>query len=121
MAVTVRSILSDLSRVEGIRGCAVVSKDGFIIENVLPSDCEVDSDELAVMVTTVYGTVEMIGSELKVGGIDLINIEFDESYLLIQDLGEALLVVLSDKQTPLGKVRFEVKKHRDKLKEALIS
>ncbi len=116
-----RSILSDLSRVEGIRGCAIVSKDGFIIEKALPSDCTVDSDELAVMVTTLYGTAEMMGSELKAGGIDLINIEFGESLLLIQDLGEALLVVISEKQALPGKIRFEVKKYKDKLREALLA
>ncbi len=110
--------MTEFTRIEGVRGCAVIGKDGFVIENVLMGG-GIDPDALAAMVTTLYGTADRLGGELKLGDVDIAIIEYANNYVLVQDLGEALFTVLADKRAILGRIRFEMKRQRDRVRAAL--
>ena len=117
-APPLRSILAEFNRLEGVRGSAVISRDGFPIE-VMFGAVGIDPEALSAMIVTLYGSAHQIGSELKLGDIDIIVVEFANYYLLIQDLGEALFTVIADRRALLGRIRFEMKRQRDRIKAAL--
>ncbi len=120
-ALDTQDLLRDLMRVDGVRGCAIICKDGFVVEkDLLPKNLQADSDELAVLVTTFHGMARKIVSKMGMPEIDLLNLECpDGSHILIQDLGGTLLVVLADKDATIGKIRFEVKRRKGRIAESL--
>jgi len=113
-----KGILMDFTRIEGVSGVAIIGKDGFVVEQVMPAG-GVDLDALAAMVTTLYGSATRLGEELASGGTDLIIVEYRNNYVLVCDLGEALFAVLADKRALLGRVRFEMRRQRDRIRAAL--
>jgi len=118
MASPLKSVLADFNRIEGVRGSLIISKDGFPIE-VMLAGISMDPEALAAMVVTLYGSAERLGSELKLGDVDITIIEYANNYVLVEDLGEALFTVLADRRALLGRVRFEMKRQRDRIRAAL--
>ncbi len=118
MASPLKVVLTDLTRVEGVSGVALVSKDGFVIDYVMPTG-GIDLDALAAMVTTLYGAATRLGEELKLGDIEDFMIEYRNNYVLLDDVGEALVVLLAERRAILGRLRYELKRQRDRIKAAL--
>ncbi len=118
MSSPLKVVLSDFSKIEGVRAVGVVSKDGFIIDAVVPAG-GIDTEALAAMLISIYGASERIGEEFRMGDIDIISIEYRNNILLITDLGEALFSVVADKTAVLGRLRFEIKRQRERIKMAL--
>ncbi len=121
MAATspLRAVLTDFTRIEGVEGVAVISKDGFVVDYILPGGGGIDLEALAAMITTVYGAASRLGEELKLGDIDNLIIEFRGHYVLFQDLGPALFTLLATKGAILGRLRYEMRRQRDRIKAAL--
>jgi len=119
LSTPLQAILGEFTRLQGVRGAIIVSKDGFVIEASIPGGLGIDLDALAAMITTVYGAAERMGSELKLGDMDMLIFEYANSYVLIQDLGEAIFSVISDRTAYLGRVRYEMKKQKDRIRAAL--
>ncbi len=113
-----RRVLSDFARLEGVRGVAVVSKDGFVIDAVVPVG-GLDVEALAAMVMTVYGAGERLGEELKVGKSELITGEYEHGMILIYDIGDAVVTVVAEKTAILGRIRYELKRQAPRIKAAL--
>ncbi len=113
-----RAILTEFNRIEGVRGSIIISKDGFPIEIVLTAT-NIDPDALSAMVVTLFGSADKLSSELKLGDTEIIIIEYSNNYVLIQDLGEAIFTVLADRRAVLGRIRFEMKRQRDRIRAAL--
>ncbi|BEP17334.1 hypothetical protein PYJP_06860 [Pyrofollis japonicus] len=97
----------------------MISKDGFVIDAVIPGGEEIDPDALAAMIITVYGASERVGSELKLGNLDMVMLEFANNYVLLEDLGDAVFTVIADKRAYLGRIRYEMKKQKERIKAAL--
>ncbi len=112
-------VLNEMMRVEGMKAILVVSKDGFLIEYVSQLGKEVDPESIAAMIVTVYGATKRFGEEFGLGDMDMSIIEYEKNTVLMADLGEAIVVVITDKSALLGRIRYEIKKQRDRLKAAL--
>ncbi len=119
MSSPLQTIVAEFTRIQGVRGAIIVSKDGFVIEASTPGGLEIDLDALAAMITTVYGAADRMGSELKLGDMDMVILEYANSYVLLEDLGEAVFTVISDRTAYLGRIRYEMKKQKDRIKAAL--
>ncbi len=113
-----RRVLSDFARIEGVRGIAVVSKDGFVIDAVVPVG-GLDLEALAAMVMTVYGAGERLGEELKLGTGEMITGEYQNGIVLIYDIGDAIVSVVAEKSAILGRIRYELKRQAPRIKAAL--
>ncbi len=118
MSSPLRVVLTDLTRIEGVTGVAVVSKDGFVIDYVMPGG-GIDLDALAAMVTTLYGAATRLGEELRMGEIENFMVEYRNNYVLLDDLGEALVVLLAERRAILGRLRYELRRQRDRIRAAL--
>ncbi len=110
--------LTDLSRVPGVQGVFVVSKEGFTIDSVTASGA-FDEEALAAMVVATLGSVESFGKELELGKIEIITVEFSGSVTLVSDLGENIVVLVAEKGAVIGRLRYELKKQLPRIRAAL--
>ncbi len=114
-----KMILNEMMRVEGMRAILVVSKDGFLIEYVSQLGKEIDPESIAAMVVSVYGALQRFAEEFNLGDMDMATAEYSKNMMLMTDIGEAIVVVITDRTALLGRIRYELKKQRDRLKAAL--
>lgn len=119
MSSPMRVVLADFTRIEGVQAAAIVSKDGFIIDHVFTGETSFDPDSLAAMVTTLYGAATRLGDELNLGDITGVIIEYRNSYILFDDVGEALVVIVADRRAILGRLRYELRKQRERIQSVL--
>ncbi|MEB3787158.1 MAG: roadblock/LC7 domain-containing protein [Desulfurococcales archaeon] len=120
MSSPVQRILSDMVRIPGVTAIFVVSKEGFIIEKASTGTLNIDDDALAAMLIAAYGSTTQLGEELELGKPETTTLEFPGHYLLVQDLGENVLVVLADRaKAVLGRLRYELKKQAPRIAGAL--
>ncbi|NPA85049.1 MAG: roadblock/LC7 domain-containing protein [Crenarchaeota archaeon] len=114
-----KMILNEMMRVEGMKAILVVSKDGFLIEYTSQMGKEIDPESIAAMVVSVYGALQRFAEEFNLGDMDMATAEYTRNMMLLTDIGEAIVVVITDRSALLGRIRYELKKQRDRLKAAL--
>ena len=119
MASPMRVVLTDFTRIEGVLAAAIISKDGFVIDIVHSGEASFDPDALAAMITTLYGAASRLGEELNIGDPEDIILEHRNNYVLLEDVGEAIVTIVADKRTILGRLRYELKKQRERIKSVL--
>jgi len=114
-----KMILNEMMRVEGIKAVLVVSKDGFLIEYVSALGKEIDPESIAAMIMSVYGALQRFAEEFGLGGMDMATAEYTKNMMLLTDIGDAIVVVITDRSALLGRIRYELKKQKERLKAAL--
>ncbi|MEB2836968.1 MAG: roadblock/LC7 domain-containing protein [Desulfurococcales archaeon] len=114
----VRRILGEIAKIEGVQGALLVSKDGFIIDAVIPS-AEINKDAVAAMVTSMFDAATNFSREFGLGDLSLMTIEYKNSMALGAPIGDAYLVVLAESGATIGRIRYEIQKQKDRLKAAL--
>ncbi len=119
MSSPVQRILGDMARIPGVSAVFVISKEGFIIEKAT-TGITIDEDAVAAMLTAVYGSTTQLGEELELGKPEVATLEYPGYYILLQDMGENLLVVLADRgRAVLGRLRYELKKQAPRIANVL--
>jgi len=118
---TLRDLLDDLVRIEGINTAVLVGRDGFVIDGV-QSGGRLDVEDIGAVISTGIGASEIMGSELTVGTLHQTMVEFEKGIVLVNLVGEnAILAVVADLKTPLGNVRYQVKKRLSDIMDKLES
>lgn len=119
IAINLKELLIDLSKVEGITAAVVVSRDGFVIEGVNQSDA-MDLDGVGAVISAGMGASEVMGTELHIGNITQSMVEFERGIAVITVLGDAgTLAVVADLKANLGNVRYQIKKRLPAIQAAL--
>ncbi len=114
-----KSLLSDLVKVEGINAAVVVGRDGFVIDG-LANDGKLDIEAVGAVISTGLGSSETMGRELNVGALTQSMIEFDSGVLVMGTLGkDALVCLVCRLGANLGNVRLQMKKRAPDLASAL--
>ena len=114
------NVIADLLRVDGVKGVAVVSKDGLLIEGQA-SDRTIDVENVAAMVATIYGTSLNVSKEVfHEEAIDMVTLESPKGKIITVEAGEnAVLTVLTDPKVNLGLVRIYIKRNAQKVASML--
>ncbi len=108
-----RAILDGLLKVEGVTAALVVGRDGFVIEAAASAGEEADVDAVGAIAASTLGTSDVMGSELRLGSLGSILIEFEMGPVAVVPVGpEAVLAVVGSKLANLGRVRIEMKRIR---------
>lgn len=95
--IDIDEILSKLIKYEGVKGYAIISRDGILGINSLPP--ETHGETVAIMAATMYGGAITQQSELRKDGSPCIRIESDDGLSLIISTGkESILLVTGDKK-----------------------
>lgn len=111
-------ILSDLTKVEGVNAAAIVGRDGFIIEHV--ANIQIDVDALGAMASTSVGTSEAMGIELGKGNFEQVIVELEKGPIILSLVTEnEILAIVAESGANIGRIRYEVKKNKDRISAAL--
>ena len=113
-----KQILGEFVDMEGVSAAVVVGRDGFVIESAASG--KVDIDALGAMASTSMGTSEAMGKELGKGELSQVLVELDRGPVLMSTLptGE-IIAIVSDDASNIGRIRYEVKKNKDRIAAAL--
>ena len=115
MSAPVKRILTELTKLEGVKGAIIVSKDGMLVDAVVPVR-EFDPEDLAASVTQAVVNLQKIGETFNLGEPKILSQEYENGMIVAGDLGDNFVLVIADKTAMVGMIRNEIKKLRDKLK-----
>lgn len=110
--------LAGLKDIAGVKGAAVVRRDGLLIVSNLPA--EIDSDQLAAMTASTVGSGETASETLKIGEVQQVTVEAEDGKLISTGAGKnGILTVLTKSDINLGLVLTEMQGATDKIKRIL--
>jgi len=113
-----KEILGEFLNVEGVSAAVVVGRDGFVIESATSG--KMDIDALGAMASTGIGTSEAMGKELGKGELTQMLVELDKGPIIVSPLSkDELIAIVADITANLGRIRYEVKKNKERLIAAL--
>ncbi len=120
--MSIQELLQQLTEDESVKAVALVSEDGFVIESV-GKEKAADLDFVGGAATSAMASSRALADHLKKGEVEEVMVEFDEKSMLLDPLQVAgttysLVLLLANAQN-LGRVRFQIKKVRERLLEAL--
>lgn len=113
-----KQILSEFLKLDGVSAAVVAGRDGFVIESAVSGD--IDLDALGAMASTGLGTSEAMSQELGKEVMNQIIIELEEGPILISPISEdELIAIVAQQGVNVGRLRYELKKKRDRIVAAL--
>ena len=99
--------LNNFSR--SIEASAVMTRDGFPVVTLLSDD--VDADRLSAMSASMLSLAEKAVTDLKRGNLEQVMIHSSEGFFILVKVNqEAVLSVISKKDTKLGMLLLETQK-----------
>jgi predicted regulator of Ras-like GTPase activity (Roadblock/LC7/MglB family) len=114
-----KEILEELLKVEGVTAAVVVGKDGFVIESAATTK-KIDIDTVGAMASTGMGAAVSMGTELQKGEMVQTLIEMDKGPIILSPLSsDALIAIVADTTANSGRIRYDLKKNRERLVAAL--
>jgi predicted regulator of Ras-like GTPase activity (Roadblock/LC7/MglB family) len=114
-----RAVLMDLTKIEGVVAAALISKDGLVMDMVNAGGTPIDAESLAALVTTLHNTGVRLGQELNLGEVNNVILEYENYYIIVEDVGEALTALVADRKAVLGRLRYELRKYKEKIQNIL--
>ncbi|MDI6718432.1 MAG: roadblock/LC7 domain-containing protein [Methanomicrobiales archaeon] len=113
-----KQILGEFLKLDGVTAAVVVGRDGFVIESAVSG--KVDIDALGAMASTGMGTSEAMGAELGKGDLRQMLVELDNGPILLSPLSaDELIAIVAETDVNIGRIRYELKKNKDRLIAAL--
>lgn len=113
-----KQILMEFLRLDGVTAAVVIGRDGFVIEDAISG--EIDTDALGAMASTGMGTSEAMGAELGKGELNQMLVELQNGPILLSPLSEdELIAIVANDGANIGRIRYELKKNRDRITAAL--
>ncbi|MEN6610241.1 MAG: roadblock/LC7 domain-containing protein [Methanoregulaceae archaeon] len=113
-----KPLLEEFLHIEGVSAAVVAGRDGFVIESALSG--RVDLDALGAMASTGLGISETMGNALNRGELNQMLVEHDQGPILIAPLSEdEIIAIVAEKSANIGRVRYELKKNKQRLVAAL--
>jgi predicted regulator of Ras-like GTPase activity (Roadblock/LC7/MglB family) len=113
-----KQILGEFLKLDGVSAAVVVGRDGFVIESAVSG--KVDIDALGAMASTGMGTSEAMGTELGKGELRQMLVELDKGPILLSPLSaDELIAIVADTDVNIGRIRYELKKSKERLIAAL--
>ncbi len=118
MAKTLKELLTEFKKVEGVDLAAVVGSDGLVIESIAKAG--VDVDAIGALADNGLAMARALGMQIQKGEPVQTLLEYEHGILLLESLGdEAMIVVSSQQVADLGRLRFLTRHHRHEMVEAL--
>ncbi len=106
---TLRDLLSELSKLQGVNAVCLVGCDGFLIDSI--SNAKMEAELVGAIASSGFGASESIGRELGRGTLEITMLEFEKGPVIISPVGkDFLLVIVAGKDASLGMLRLKMKK-----------
>lgn len=112
MATNAMKLLEEIGATDGVRETLVVGRDGFVIEHL----GNMDAEAIGAILATALGAIETMGHDSDQGALGELIAEFDDGNIMIAPVGsDAVLGVITQQKSSLGRVRYEMKKRLKQL------
>ena len=116
---TLKSLLKELTDLDGINAAVVINRDGFMISGMMRSG-EVDMEFMAAIISAGVGSSEQMARQLQLGAINLSMVECERGVAMVMLLSkEAVMAVVADPSATIGSIRYQLKKRIDDIRNAL--
>ena len=113
----VREGLSRLIEYGGVTLALLVGRDGLLIDGVA-KDQESDLESLAAIISNLMTQSEHVGAQIEQGSLAQMILEYGTFFVVVEPLGDDIVVVGADKPANLGLLRTAMKRHREELLSA---
>ncbi len=118
MSEIARRILGEITRVEGVRAAIIVSRDGLVLDAVIPRR-DINAEDIAVAIMQIFNAADKLGKDFGLGSSDITSVEYTNGIIMIGSMGENVLAVVAERGAMLGMIRNEIKKQRERLRAAI--
>jgi predicted regulator of Ras-like GTPase activity (Roadblock/LC7/MglB family) len=113
-----KQILSEFLKLDGVSAAVVVGRDGFVIESAVSGNMNVEA--LGAIASSGVGTSEAMGQELGKGHLSQMLVELENGQIILSPLStDELIAIVADHGANIGRVRYELKKNRERIIAAL--
>ena len=113
-----KPLLEEFLKLEGVSAAVVVGRDGFVIESAVSG--KVDIEALGAMASTGLGTSEAMGKTLGKGELSQMLVELEKGPIILSPLSvDELIAIVADTTANIGRIRYELKKNKERLIAAL--
>jgi predicted regulator of Ras-like GTPase activity (Roadblock/LC7/MglB family) len=101
-----KTILSNLNKTPGIRGCMIVGRDGILIASDFSTD--VPEEQMGAIASQMHNAIGGALARLNLGAFERFLIGGSENKLLLVDAGTTILCVLLKRDANMGLVNVEI-------------
>ena len=113
-----KPILNEFLKIDGVSAAVIAGTDGFVIESAVSGKFDIEA--LAAMASTGLGTSGAMGSSLEKGLLAQMLVELEKVPILLSPLSEdELIAIVADDTANIGRIRYNLKKNRDRIIAAL--
>jgi predicted regulator of Ras-like GTPase activity (Roadblock/LC7/MglB family) len=111
-------VLSSLLQVGQIKACAIVSKEGLLINSRTPPD--VDARIFSAHCSTIMGAAEAASNQMKTGSVSEISLKTEQGTIVLIPAGpKAILTALTETEAQIGLILFEMESHAKQVENVL--
>lgn len=116
----IKDVLNKFKAVNGVDVAVVVSSDGMQIESYSRPSSTIDIDEVCAVASTGLQMSDALGGATSRGQTRQAVLEYDGGVIVLEPLGEDLMVVVvSADPASIGKIRYVSKRYKDELLSAI--
>jgi predicted regulator of Ras-like GTPase activity (Roadblock/LC7/MglB family) len=113
-------MLNNFTRIKGVAAAALVGGDGLPLQSVTaPGVDESQIDVLGAIAASGLLAAQDIGQQTERGSLRQAIYEYDRGVVVIEPLGSAILVVVTDAAANLGLLRLQAHKNNAALQAAV--
>jgi predicted regulator of Ras-like GTPase activity (Roadblock/LC7/MglB family) len=118
LADKLQKLLTQCASNIGATACAIVSREGLIIQSTLPKDA--DAGLTAAIAASIAGISERAANTLLHSKFKQTIIETQEQTLIVKDIGEeTILIAIAPREAKTGLILHEMEKASKQITETI--
>jgi len=112
-------VISGLLKVGQIQACAIVSKEGLLINSRTPP--EVDARIFSALCSTIMGAAEAASGQMATGLVSQISLKTEKGTMVLIPAGKkAILTVLTEPKAQIGLIFYEMEERAKMVDQILL-
>ena len=112
-------VISGLLKVGQIQACAIVSKEGLLINSRTPP--EVDARIFSALCSTIMGAAEAASGQMATGLVSQISLRTEKGTMVLIPAGtKAILTVLTEPDAQIGLIFYEMEERAKMVDQILL-
>ncbi len=111
---TIRDLVGALRQREGVDAAIVLGRDGLLIDS--SAEPSIDADAIAALVPSVVAAADELGRGTGRASVTTAVLEYPAGFAIVSTLtSEAILLVLARSGAHVGRLLFELRRHRENI------
>ena len=111
---TIRDLVGALRQRDGVEAAVVLGRDGLLIDSQAVDG--VDTEGIAALVPSICAAADEVGAHSARGSMVTAVLEYAHGMAIVSAISpDAVLLVLVHPDANLGRLLFELRRHRDNI------